>query len=98
MLIDKNNLPIVDMDFMNETHYEDVDLINDLYKNIELYNQDSSLENFENLKMKYKEWIEHTVNHFATEEEEMVKRGFFAYPFHKGEHDAKYRRDKSSLE
>ena len=42
------------MDFMNETHYEDVDLINDLYKNIELYNQDSSLENFENLKMKYK--------------------------------------------
>ena len=88
MLIDKNRLPIVDMDFMNETHYEDVDLINDLYKNIELYNQDSSLENFENLKMKYKEWIEHTVNHFATEEEEMVKRGFFAYPFHKGEHDA----------
>jgi len=81
MLIDKNNLPIVDMDFMNETHYEDVDLINDLYKNIELYNQDSSLENFENLKMKYKEWIEHTVNHFATEEEEMVKRGFFAIHF-----------------
>ena len=74
MLIDKNRLPIVDMDFMNETHYEDVDLINDIYKNIELYNQDSSLENFE--------------NHFATEEEEMVKRGFFAYPFHKGEHDA----------
>ena len=48
MLIDKNRLPIVDMDFMNETHYEDVDLINDIYKNIELYNQDSSSENFEN--------------------------------------------------
>ena len=46
-------------------------LINDLYKNIELYNQGSSLEDFENLKMKYKEWIEHTVNHFATEEEEI---------------------------
>ncbi len=48
MLIDKNILPIVDMDFMNDTHYEDVDLINDLYKNIELYNQDSSLQKFEN--------------------------------------------------
>ena len=88
MLIDKNSLPIVDMDFMNETHFEDADLINKLYEKIELYEKDSSSENFTDLKSKYQEWLEHTIKHFATEEEEMEKRGFFAYPFHKGEHDA----------
>ena len=28
MLIDKNVLPLVDVDFMNNTHFEDIDLIN----------------------------------------------------------------------
>ncbi len=87
MLIDKNNLPLVDAEFMNNTHFEDVDLINKIYENIEIFEKNNSNENFENLKSTYKEWINHTVKHFLTEEEEMQKRGFFAYPFHKGEHD-----------
>ncbi|WP_026802782.1 hemerythrin family protein [Aliarcobacter lanthieri] len=87
MLLNKDNLPLVDMDFMNETHFEDVDLLNELFAKIEEFENDSSDKNFEILKLKYKEWVNHTVNHFATEEEEMQKKGFFAYPFHKGEHD-----------
>lgn len=87
MLIDKNNLPLVDAEFMNNTHFEDVDLINKIYENIEIFEKNNSNENFENLKSTYEEWINHTVKHFLTEEEEMQKRGFFAYPFHKGEHD-----------
>ncbi|QKF74441.1 hemerythrin [Aliarcobacter faecis] len=87
MLIDKNNLPLVDAEFMNNTHFEDVDLINKIYENIEIFEKNNSNENFENLKSIYEEWINHTVKHFLTEEEEMQKRGFFAYPFHKGEHD-----------
>ncbi|AXK49767.1 hypothetical protein CRU87_03280 [Aliarcobacter trophiarum LMG 25534] len=88
MLIDKNSLPKVDMDFMNETHFEDVDFINKLYENIEEFEKDNSITNFESIKHSYKNWLDHTVQHFATEEEEMEKRGFFAYPFHKAEHDA----------
>ncbi|MCT7910171.1 hemerythrin family protein [Arcobacter lacus] len=88
MLIDKETLPLVDMDFMNETHFEDVDLINELYENIVTYEKDSSNESFGILKSQYKKWQDHTINHFKTEEDEMQKKGFFAYPFHKGEHDS----------
>lgn len=88
MLINKELLPLVDMDFMNETHFEDVDLINELHQSIVTYEKDSSNENFEILKLQYKNWQTHTINHFTTEEEEMQKKGFFAYPFHKGEHDS----------
>ncbi len=42
MLINKELLPLVDMDFMNETHFEDVDLINELHQSIVTYEKDSS--------------------------------------------------------
>ncbi|WP_198306003.1 hemerythrin family protein [Arcobacter vandammei] len=87
MLIDKNNLPLVAEEFMNVTHFEDVDLINKIYEDIEEFEKNSSNENYENLKSSYTVWVNHTIKHFAIEEEEMQKRGFFAYPFHKGEHD-----------
>src|SRR5690606_18315476 len=87
MLIDKNNLPLVDEDFMNNTHFEDVDLINKIYEDVLVYEKNNSNDNLQNLKKSYLSWINHTVNHFKTEEDEMQKRGFFAYPFHKGEHD-----------
>lgn len=87
MLIDKNILPLVDEQFMNDTHFEDVDLINKIYECIEKYENDSSSKNFEALKTIYSEWVNHTVAHFEKEEEEMQRRGFFAFPFHKGEHD-----------
>ncbi|MCG3716589.1 hypothetical protein L5F64_13445, partial [Aliarcobacter butzleri] len=78
MLINKELLPLVDMDFMNETHFEDVDLINELHQSIVTYEKDSSNENFEILKLQYKNWQNHTINHFKTEEDEMQKKGFFA--------------------
>lgn len=88
MLINKDNLPLVAMDFMNNTHFEDVDIINELYENILNYEKDSSLTNFENLKTKYLMWQKHTINHFQTEEKEMEEKRFFAYAFHKSEHDS----------
>lgn len=88
MLIDKKNLPLVDMEFMNETHFEDVDLINSLYSLIEKYELEANSSNFNNLKLGYLNWVEHTEKHFETEEIQMQEKGFFAYPFHKGEHDS----------
>ncbi|OCM00497.1 Bacteriohemerythrin [Aliarcobacter thereius] len=87
MLIDKNSLPFVDEEFMNNTHFEDVDLINKLYEHIKIFQKKSSDENFNFLKDSYKSWQKHTIEHFKTEEDEMQKRAFFAYPFHKSEHD-----------
>jgi len=88
MLINKDSLPLVAMDFMNNTHFEDVDIINELYEDILNYGKDNSEENYKNLELKYKEWVEHTINHFATEEKEMREKGFFAYAFHKNEHES----------
>ena len=71
MLINKDSLPLVAMDFMNNTHFEDVDIINELYEDILNYGKDNSEEKYKNLELKYKEWVEHTINHFATEEQEI---------------------------
>ena len=51
MLINKDNLPLVAMDFMNNTHFEDVDIINDLYEDILNYGKDNSEENYKNLEI-----------------------------------------------
>lgn len=87
MLIDKNELPLVAMDFMNDVHMEDVDIINDLYELVLAYEVNPSQENEQKLDAKYEEWFEHTVNHFKGEEIEMEAKGFPPYQFHKGEHD-----------
>jgi hemerythrin len=87
MLINKNDLPLVAMDFMNETHFEDLEIINELYKDILEYEKEQSELNLKNLEMKYKEWIIHTENHFENEEIQMREKGFFAYEFHKNEHN-----------
>lgn len=87
MLIDKNDLPVVAMEFMNDVHHEDVDIINELYSFILDYESDASSENENKIDQKYEEWFEHTVNHFKGEEVEMEQKGFPPFLFHKGEHD-----------
>jgi hemerythrin len=87
MLIDKSTLPQVAMEFMNDVHDEDVDIINDLYELVLKLEQEPSIENEEALEKKYQEWFEHTVEHFRGEEEKMQELRFPPYPMHKGEHD-----------
>ena len=87
MLIEKNNLPLVAMDFMNEVHQEDVEIINELFELILAYEKDESLENKKKLIKKYGIWIEHTLQHFQGEEEKMKALSFPPYNVHKDEHD-----------
>lgn len=86
MLIDKKDLPIVAEDFMNDVHYEDVDIINELFQLILKYEKDPSLENKNIILIKYENWFEHTVNHFQREENKMMELNFPPYLMHKGEH------------
>jgi hemerythrin len=87
MLIDKNNMPIVAMDFMNDVHSEDIDIINQLFELVLKYESDPTSENKIALNEKYNEWVEHTVAHFKREEDMMVEKKFPPYFAHKGEHD-----------
>lgn len=87
MLIDKQNLPLVATNFMNATHLEDADLINSLFEAILSYEQNSDETSFLNINKIYEAWYEHTIKHFAAEEEEMLSKHFPPYFMHKSEHD-----------
>lgn len=87
MLIDKNNLPLVAIEFMNQVHLEDVELINELYELILQVHKQPTPQNTAKLNEKYSQWFEHTINHFKKEEEKMLQLHFPPYPRHKGEHD-----------
>ncbi|HIE58463.1 MAG TPA: hemerythrin [Persephonella sp.] len=80
MLLKKEELPVVPKDEMNEIHYEEVDIINDLYNC-------AINENLEKTKEYLEEFINHIEDHFSFEEELMEQNEFFAYPIHKMEHD-----------
>ena len=87
MVLNDSDLPIVEMDFMNDVHKEDIKIINNLFETILDYEKDSSEKNKELLINKYKSWTEHTIEHFKGEEVEMVKKQFPPYVVHKSEHD-----------
>lgn len=81
MLIDKSSLPLVEMDFMNKTHLEDVDIINELYECLTPPCNKAQIQKI------FEAWIEHTINHFKKEEEQMLKNAFPPYVMHKREHE-----------
>ncbi len=85
MLISQEDVPQVSQDFMNNTHSEEVDIINALFEEILAFEKGNS--NTEKVDTKYQEWIDHTVEHFTTEEVEMIEAEFPPFPMHKGEHD-----------
>ena len=87
MLIDKQNTPMVAMEFMNDVHMEDIDIINKLFESILRYEENSSCENKELINAQYEAWYEHTLEHFKGEETMMREKNFPPYLFHKGEHD-----------
>lgn len=73
-------VPQVALDFMNEDHGEAVELMNQLLTAIE---SDSSTKVSELLKA----FFEHNQEHFAREEEQMIRVNFPPYSCHKGEHE-----------
>ncbi|MDF1875081.1 hemerythrin family protein [Sulfurimonas sp. SAG-AH-194-I05] len=79
-MITQDQLPMVAMPSMNDTHLEDILIINKLSKAAQ--NKD-----FDGTKGMLKELIEHTIVHFSGEEEMMREKNFPPYPIHKAEHD-----------
>jgi len=87
MLINKNDLPLVAEDFMNDVHFEDVEIINNLYEKLQDYLKKETPENKDIVIETYNTWYTHTVNHFKGEEEKMLELNFPPYMMHKGEHE-----------
>jgi len=76
----QEQLPMVAMPSMNDTHLEDIIIVNKLSSAIDT--QDS-----EEVAKIFAELVEHTIAHFSGEEEMMREKMFPPYPVHKGEHD-----------
>jgi len=81
MLINKEDIPVVALDSMNQTHYNEIDIINNLHRLLTGEGQGDEL------KKAIEEFADHVEKHFASEEALMSQYGFPAYPVHKGEHD-----------
>jgi len=65
---------------MNDTHFEEMMLINQLSSALQNANIDE-------INTKFNELIEHTKEHYRHEEEMMLEKKFPPYPAHKEEHD-----------
>ncbi|QOP40254.1 bacteriohemerythrin [Sulfurimonas marina] len=87
MLIDIKSMPLVAMEFMNETHTKDVEIINELFALVLAYEASPTLENKKRVDELYGDWFAHTIEHFRAEEVMMQEKRFPPYPMHKGEHE-----------
>ena len=81
-LIDINKMTLVAVDSMNDTHREEVEMINAFYDKL----KDKSISD-STINEDLDEIVHHTIEHFTKEEKNMLKYSFPPFPMHKGEHD-----------
>jgi hemerythrin len=80
MRLNEAQMPMVAVPSMNDTHLEDIIMINRMLDLIEQDERDAITDLLER-------FMEHTKVHFSTEEAMMLEAGFPPYPMHKNEHD-----------
>jgi hemerythrin len=76
----QEELPMVAMAAMNDTHLEEMILINKISEAVEQKDEEKVTVLLDAL-------LEHTIEHFSGEEKMMCQKRFPPYPMHKGEHD-----------
>ena len=79
-MMTQDQLPMVAIPSMNDTHLEEIIIVNKL---------DTAAKNndINAVREILNELLEHTIEHFSTENEMMQKAKFPAYDTHKAEHD-----------
>lgn len=79
------DIPQVALASMNETHHEEVALVNRLGQ-LAAKGLSGEIDD-EAITLQIQAWLDHTRDHFRRENALMQAYGFPAYPVHKGEHD-----------
>jgi len=77
----------LDVDEMQETHEDEIKILNDIDKLATYYGMDKSEEKLKALEEKIEEYLAHVKVHFANEERLMKKYDFPNYEMHKMAHD-----------
>ena len=94
--LNPESIPLVSIDFMNQTHLEEVKMVNALMDAITA--KRSGTPNDGEITQQLKQWLEHTKAHFARENELMQETGFPAFPVHSDEHEIALNRMQTVVE
>lgn len=88
-ILEVETIPRVEIDFMNNTHFEEIEMVKKLGKLITSHQETNSHSDTEDkrLSQSLQEWLEHTVAHFERENQLMQETGFPAYAIHSDEHE-----------
>jgi len=88
-VLDTATIPHVDIDFMNNTHFEEVEMVKKLGELISAYQEQNgqSDKEAEEISKDLHAWLDHTKPHFERENELMQETGFPAYAIHFEEHE-----------
>ena len=99
IILDPESLPLVDIDFMNSTHLEELSVVKTLGEHVTKYQDgdDTSEENSSKISELLNKWLEHTIPHFERENELMRQTGFPAYQVHSEEHEVAIKRFKAII-
>ena len=94
--LSEQDIPLVSINFMNNTHQEEAEIVNALARNITARkNGDADDDAITRL---LDEWLQHTVAHFERENELMRETGFPAYPVHSEEHEIALQRMRTVID
>lgn len=83
-VLDPSVIPQIALESMNETHREEVDIINQLGDLLQQANKGHPV--LLEISEKLQEWVRHTREHFDGENKLMIDYNFPAYSFHSEEH------------
>ncbi len=84
--LQQDEIPSVELDFMNATHFEEIKIVREIGELIDTYISENSDENQQALSKKLNAWLDHTILHFERENALMQETGFPAYEIHASEH------------
>ncbi len=89
IVLNEKMIPHLEIDFMNNTHFEEIKMVKLIGKLISSYqkNDTQSEEEINQITCSLEEWLDHTRAHFTRENTLMMEINFPAYPIHSGEHE-----------
>jgi hemerythrin len=92
IILEAGTIPHVDLGFMNNTHFEEIEIVKALGENITAYQQNNSEDKAKKITDSLNIWLEHTKAHFARENKLMQETHFPAYSIHSQAHEAAFNR------
>ncbi|MCK4708824.1 MAG: hemerythrin family protein [Gammaproteobacteria bacterium] len=83
--LNPENIYLVDLNFMNQTHFEEVEMVNALMEQVNA--RLSGEQNNILISQQLAQWLQHTQAHFARENQLMQETDFPAFSIHSDEHN-----------